>query len=108
VSDLRPINNFRYAVCTAAILSLSLVIALSVNDLGIVLAIVGSTGSAAVTFIPGLFYYNMHPEHAEGTDSTSMQLLLRKLSRLLYMIGVFLVLICLFAIFMYYNVDDEL
>jgi Transmembrane amino acid transporter protein len=38
----------------------SLLIALSVSDLGVVLSIVGATGSTVVSYIlPGVFYYNM-------------------------------------------------
>jgi amino acid permease len=48
---------------------LSLLIAVSFDDLGVVFGVIGSTGSTLVIFIlPGLFYYLMHrtPPRTEG------------------------------------------
>jgi Transmembrane amino acid transporter protein len=51
----------------------SLLIALSVNDLGVVLSIVGATGSTVVSYIlPGVFYYNMFGgKPTRNIDNTS-------------------------------------
>jgi amino acid permease len=51
-------QQLRWTVVTAGYLGLSLLIALTVDDLGLLLGIVGSTGSTMVSFIlPGFFYY---------------------------------------------------
>jgi amino acid permease len=48
----------RFALVTLCFLGLTLLIALSITDLGTVLAFVGATGSIAVSYIlPGFFYY---------------------------------------------------
>lgn len=48
---------------TIAFLSLSFVLAMIVDDLGVVLAVVGATGSTLVSYIlPGLIYLKLHPE----------------------------------------------
>jgi Transmembrane amino acid transporter protein len=50
-------------------LVLSLAIALSVKDLGVVLAVVGATGSTVVSYIlPGAFYYNMFRKVSNSND----------------------------------------
>jgi Transmembrane amino acid transporter protein len=53
----------------------SLLIALSVNDLGVVLSIVGATGSTVVSYIlPGVFYSNMFSgKIARTTDNSSVR-----------------------------------
>lgn len=58
-------NTFRirYIIITVIFLFTSLIIAVSVSDLGIMLGIVGATGSTIVSYIlPGLFYYLLHKE----------------------------------------------
>jgi hypothetical protein len=51
-------QEFRYWVVTACYLGLTLLLALTVNDFGLMLGIVGATGSTMVSFIlPGFFYY---------------------------------------------------
>lgn len=53
--------NFRFMVCTAIFTFGSLGLALILNDLGVVLALIGATGSTVITFIlPGAAYYVMH------------------------------------------------
>jgi amino acid permease len=48
---------------TIAFLSLSFTLAMIVDDLGIVLALVGATGSTLVSYIlPGLIYLKLHPD----------------------------------------------
>ncbi len=55
--------RFRYIIVTAIFLFSSLIIATSISDLGIMLGIVGATGSTIVSYIlPGLFYYLLHKE----------------------------------------------
>jgi hypothetical protein len=51
-------REFRYWSTTISFLVLSYIIALSVNNLGVVLALVGATGSTMVSYIlPGFCYF---------------------------------------------------
>jgi hypothetical protein len=51
-----------YAI-TVAFLLLSFTVAMLVDDLGVVLAMVGATGSTLVSYIlPGLIYIKIHPK----------------------------------------------
>lgn len=56
-------RDFRYWSSTLTFLVLSYIIALSVDDLGVVLAFVGATGSTMVSYIlPGFCYYLIFDE----------------------------------------------
>lgn len=77
-----------YAI-TIGFLLLSLVIALAVTDLGVVLALVGATGSTMISYIlPGACYYKLHPEWGWR----------KKVSIGLFCVGVIIVPIALFFI----------
>lgn len=55
---LEHILAVRYLLVTACFLGLSLLIALAVSDLGVMLSLVGATGSTLVSYIlPGFCYY---------------------------------------------------
>ncbi|ORZ08194.1 transmembrane amino acid transporter protein-domain-containing protein [Absidia repens] len=54
-------SPIKYFAMTTSILLLSYLVAISVSQLDLVLAFVGSTGSTTISFIlPGLFYYKIH------------------------------------------------
>ncbi|KAL0079858.1 transmembrane amino acid transporter protein-domain-containing protein [Phycomyces blakesleeanus] len=56
-----PPSNLKYFCMTTAILIGSYLVAITVSQLDLVLAFVGSTGSTTISFIlPGLFYYKIH------------------------------------------------
>ncbi|KAG0333917.1 hypothetical protein BG004_000637 [Podila humilis] len=58
-------SEFKFIVMTLAILLGSYIIAITVSELEVVLSLVGSTGSTAISFIlPGIFYYKLHAHHA--------------------------------------------
>jgi amino acid permease len=60
---------------TAAFLLLSTSIALSLDDLGIVLSVVGATGSTTVSYIlPGGCYYLLFRDHAPGSLKPALAL----------------------------------
>lgn len=62
---LRDFSNssISHFVVTALFLVASLAVALTVSDLGAILAVVGATGSTTITFIlPGICYYMLFPE----------------------------------------------
>ena len=73
-------------------LSTSLAIALSVKDLGIMLSLVGATGSTIVSYIlPGLCYYKMFSE--DGPEWK------RRMAFGQFVAGLFIIPICLTFIF---------
>ena len=52
--------NARYVITTTMFLLISFFIAITVEDLGVILALVGASGSTIVSYIlPGLFYYRI-------------------------------------------------
>eukprot|EP00956_Cyclotella_meneghiniana_P037295 scaffold136626_cov22-Cyclotella_meneghiniana.AAC.1 len=66
-----------FNITTIAFLSLSFILAMIVDDLGIVLAIVGATGSTLVSYIlPGLIYLKLHPD-SSSKGMACVQLIVR-------------------------------
>jgi len=60
LEEFRKDFLFNGITCTFLVLSFS--IAMSVSDLGVILSIVGATGSTTVSYIlPGLIYLKLHP-----------------------------------------------
>ena len=60
-------DDYVFRVVTVSFLFLSFSVAMLVDDLGVVLAAVGSTGSTLVTYIlPGLIYLNLRSSGAGG------------------------------------------
>jgi len=56
-------DEMLFYVITASFLSLSFMLAMIVEDLGVILALVGATGSTLVSYVlPGLIYVKVHPE----------------------------------------------
>lgn len=57
-------SEFKFIVMTLSILLGSYIIAITVSELEVVLSLVGSTGSTAISFIlPGIFYWKLHAHH---------------------------------------------
>ncbi|KAF9428564.1 hypothetical protein BGZ94_001909 [Podila epigama] len=57
-------SELKYIIMTLGILIGSYIIAITVTELEVVLSIVGSTGSTAISFIlPGIFYFKLHAHH---------------------------------------------
>ena len=84
----------RYVTLTVVFLLVSLCVALTVTDLGLMLALVGATGSTAISYIlPGIFYYKMFEGSAESP------VWLTKYAYIQYLIGCFLVPFCFISIF---------
>jgi amino acid permease len=60
----------RYAIVTALFLACALAIALTVSDLGLMLSLVGATGSTMISYVlPGWFYYNLHKDDNNDDDN---------------------------------------
>lgn len=87
----REMSLKRLCVLTGVILTSTFVIALFVDDLGLVLGYVGSVGSTTISFIlPGLLFSTLHrdrPEHAQ----------LRRFAQALTIYGMIVMLLCLTA-----------
>ncbi|CAN0348346.1 unnamed protein product [Ectocarpus fasciculatus] len=68
-------EGVRHIVVTGVFLALSYSIAMAVNDLGVILEVVGATGSTTVAFVlPGLLYLKLHPEPHPKRSLATLQL----------------------------------
>ncbi|CAN0470934.1 unnamed protein product, partial [Hapterophycus canaliculatus] len=66
---------FRHVLVTGAFLALSYLIAMSLDDLGVLLEVVGATGSTTIAFIlPGLLYLKVHPDPHPKRSLAALQL----------------------------------
>ena len=64
-TDAQDLSNIKFYVLTYSIWICSFIVAMIVNDLGIVLALVGATGSTTISYIlPGLFFYRSFEKHS--------------------------------------------
>ncbi|KAI9491862.1 transmembrane amino acid transporter protein-domain-containing protein [Zychaea mexicana] len=71
-----PPSTIKHFAMTTALLIGTYILAITVSELDLVLAFVGSTGSTAVSFIlPGLFYFKLH-EHERWTFAKISSLVL--------------------------------
>jgi amino acid permease len=60
--DVHLPSELRLTILTAGICILSLGVAMVVDDLGVILSIVGATGSTTISYIlPGLIFLKLHP-----------------------------------------------
>ncbi|KAF9193256.1 hypothetical protein BGZ51_003775 [Haplosporangium sp. Z 767] len=86
----QEISQSKFVIMTFAILFGSYAIAIAVSELQLILSLVGSTGSTAISFIlPGSFYYKLH-ENDRWTGR-------KVLSVCLASYGVLVMIICLTA-----------
>ena len=80
------------------LLALTLLLALSVRNLGVAVSLVGSTGSFALSYVlPGWCYYRLMPSGTSEDPSamtTSMGVVLRYLALIQFCIGIALMPIC--------------
>jgi len=85
-------QKIRYTYVTCGFLGLSLLIGMTVSNLGVVLALVGATGSTTVSYIlPGFFYYIIFKEEGPVWK--------RNLALTQGIVGLILVPLCLSFIF---------
>ena len=56
-------ENTRFLILTAVIGAASFALAMALTDLGVILSVVGATGSTTISYIlPGLFYFKVFEE----------------------------------------------
>jgi amino acid permease len=66
-------NDTQFYIITIAFLACSFSLAMAVNDLGVILAMVGATGSTLVSYVlPGLIYMKLHPDPSQQDWSRSL------------------------------------
>jgi uncharacterized membrane protein len=75
--DRRSLDDRLFYIITFLFISLSFILAMIVDDLGIVLALVGSTGSTLVSYVlPGLIYIKVAPQKDAALAMAYVQLCL--------------------------------
>lgn len=96
-ASIVPLPHKRFVIITVALLASGYALALSLLSFALVLAIVGATGSTAISFIlPGLFGYKLIG--AETSQPSHGQTLLKSLSLLLVIWGFTVMFVCLYVI----------
>lgn len=92
VSDSKNLNWIKYNILTWTIILISFAISMITDDLGIVLGIIGSTGTTTIAFIlPGLFYYNLPNYMFEKYDTKKNVKLKKYLALFITILGIVLV-----------------
>ncbi|EGV63021.1 Vacuolar amino acid transporter 7 [Yamadazyma tenuis] len=87
-----PLPEPRFYTITVGLLLLGYVLAVSIKSFALVLAIVGATGSTAISFIlPGLFGYKL------STNNTKAGAVLKVLSYILVIWGFCVMVLCLYT-----------
>ncbi|CAI5756559.1 unnamed protein product [Candida verbasci] len=91
-----PFSDESFKIITISLLFIGYVLALSVKSFALVLAIVGATGSTAISFIlPGLFGYKLIG--SESADPTILEKIFKNLSLVLTIWGVLVMFLCLYS-----------
>ena len=91
-----PFPSSVFYTITIGLLLVGYTLAASITSFALVLAVVGATGSTAISFIlPGLFGYKLIG--SETDDPSNLERLLKLLSLLLVIWGLFVMVLCLYA-----------
>lgn len=91
-----PFPTKTFYTITVFLLVTGYTLAVSIESFALVLAIVGATGSTAISFIlPGLFGYKLIG--SETDDPSGLERLLQTLALVLSIWGVFVMVICLYS-----------
>lgn len=91
-----PLSNVTFVVITTTLLVVGYVIAITVESFALVLAVVGATGSTAISFIlPGLFGYKLIGSELSTPSATESTL--KHLSLALSVWGVVVMIVCLYV-----------
>lgn len=91
-----PFPTPTFNTITTVLLIIAYTLAISIKSFALVLAIVGATGSTAISFIlPGLFGYKLIG--SENDDPSNLERLLQMLALVLTIWGVFVMVVCLYS-----------
>lgn len=91
-----PFPSSVFYTITIGLLLVGYTLAASITSFALVLAVVGATGSTAISFIlPGLFGYKLIG--SETDDPSNLERLLKLLALLLVIWGLFVMVLCLYA-----------
>ncbi|ORX49749.1 hypothetical protein BCR36DRAFT_412717 [Piromyces finnis] len=95
-----PMSDKKFFFMTLSILVCSYVLACSVKTLGIVLSIVGATGSTMICYIlPGILYYKLETENNHMAHRKNNRTVYTAL--FMFIIGIVLMVVCLLSIFLF-------
>ncbi|KAM9938745.1 hypothetical protein OXX80_001762 [Metschnikowia pulcherrima] len=95
-SNVVPFSNTTFCTITTALLILGYFLAATLDSFALVLAIVGATGSTAISFIlPGLFGYKLIG--SEKASPSKTERILRGLALSLTIWGFFVMVVCLYS-----------
>ncbi|KAG4108606.1 hypothetical protein H8356DRAFT_1616915 [Neocallimastix lanati (nom. inval.)] len=93
----QPMSDRKFFFMTLSILVCSYVLACSVKTLGIVLSIVGATGSTMICYVlPGILYYKLETENTRMNSRKRSNTVYAAL--FMFIIGVILMIVCLLSI----------
>jgi len=96
----QPMSDKKFFFMTLSILVASYVLACSVKTLGIVLSIVGATGSTMICYIlPGILYYKLETENTRMNSRKRSNTVYAAL--FMFITGIVLMVVCLLSIIMY-------
>lgn len=92
-----PFSDKTFKVITTLLLLLAYILAITIKSFSLVLAVVGATGSTAISFIlPGLFGWKLIG--SESNDLTTLEKILKVLSLVLVIWGFLVMILCLSVI----------
>ncbi|KAG4097128.1 hypothetical protein H8356DRAFT_993941 [Neocallimastix lanati (nom. inval.)] len=96
----QPMSDKKFFFMTLSILVCSYVLACSVKTLGIVLSIVGATGSTMICYIlPGLLYYKLETENTRMNSRKRGSMVYAAL--FMFILGIVLMITCLLSIILF-------
>lgn len=96
LSHVVPFPHINFVIVTTVLLIVGYILAIALKSFALVLAVVGATGSTAISFIlPGLFGYKLIG--SELDDPSILEVIFKNLSLCLTLWGVIVMFVCLYS-----------
>ncbi|EER34317.1 conserved hypothetical protein [Candida tropicalis MYA-3404] len=96
LSHVVPFPHINFVIVTTVLLIVGYILAIALKSFALVLAVVGATGSTAISFIlPGLFGYKLIG--SESDDPSILEVIFKNLSLCLTLWGVIVMFVCLYS-----------
>ena len=96
LSHVVPFPHINFVIVTTVLLIVGYILAIALKSFALVLAVVGATGSTAISFIlPGLFGYKLIG--SELDDPSILEVIFKNLSLCLTLWGVIVIFVCLYS-----------